>query len=146
MNHDTIADLVMEMIGHGMADDTDRTAEILTRIGNASTASEMYAVCCAIASTGTHALRRLYGVSAGASWALEENVPGVLTDDPPRAFGARFLVAYASGDRPTCAALYRAATLATDEEYIASVCALLAHVCGIARLAADELAAGRLPG
>ncbi|UZK54056.1 hypothetical protein NEH16_07745 [Streptomyces drozdowiczii] len=55
--------------------------------------------------------------------------------DPPKAFAVRFLTAYANGDHDTCLALFEAALHASDEQYVSSVCALLADVAGIYRLA-----------
>lgn len=65
---------------------------------------------------------------------------------PPQAFALRFLVAYSNGDTDTCSALFGAALSSGDEQYPASVCALLSVVADLVRLALAEKRAGRLPG
>lgn len=143
MNTDEATHLVTEMIGHAIAGESDRAADLLDRIGNASTPSQMYGVCCAFAEVGKAALTKIYGHRApdtarGDMWAMQEIAPGALDRDPPGAFAVRFMVAYANGDTDTSLALYDAALKAPGDNFAASICALLADVAGLARLALDQ--------
>ena len=103
----------------------------------------MYGVCCALAEAGSHMLRKIYGdqapkTSEDGMFVFQELQPGALADDPARTFSMRFLTAWANGDTGTTDALFSAATRASSEEYVDSVCALFADVVGITRLALDE--------
>ena len=87
-------------------------------------------------------LRKLYGdqapkTPADGMFVLQVD-PGAVGKDPAKAFSVRFLAAWANGDQDTCNALFTAATRASDEEYVDSVCALFADVVGITRLALNE--------
>lgn len=139
MDQTQTGDLVFEALAHAVAGNADEAATTLMTIGQASDNSVMYGVCCAIASAGTHALGLVYGDQAPTPgtgmYVLEELKPGAMEADPPKAFAVRFLTAYANGDTPTCLALFEAALHASDEQYVSSVCALLADVAGIYRLA-----------
>ncbi|MFG2763120.1 hypothetical protein [Streptomyces rubiginosohelvolus] len=143
MDQEKTGDLVFEAIAHAVAGNASEAATALMTIGQASDDNRMYGVCCAIASAGTHALGLVYGDRApkpGTSdmYVLQELVPGATVDDPPKAFAMRFLTAYANGDTETCLALFDAALRSSDDEYVSSVCALLADVAGIYRLALDR--------
>ncbi len=139
MDQTQTGDLVFEALAYAVDGNADAAATTLMKIGQASNNSVMYGVCCAIASAGTHALGLVYGDQAPTPgtgmYVLEELKPGAMEADPPKAFAVRFLTAYANGDTPTCLALFEAALHASDEEYVSSVCALLADVAGIYRLA-----------
>ncbi|WP_282686296.1 MULTISPECIES: hypothetical protein [unclassified Streptomyces] len=143
MAHDPTADLVFEALAHAIDGNASEAATALMTIGQASDDNRMYGVCCAIASAGTHALSLVYGDRApkpGTSdmYVLQELKPGAIDGDPPKAFAVRFLTAYANGDTATCMALFNAALRSSDDEYVSSVCALLADVAGIYRLALDR--------
>lgn len=139
--------LLEAAIGHAIDGDAEQAAHALQTIGEASNTHEMYGVCCGIATVGHHVLKLLYGPAAdGASWGMTELEPGALGKDPARQFAMRFLVAYSNGDTEMCLALYDATVRATDDEYVDSICALLATVAELARLALDEKRKGTLPG
>lgn len=147
MTEEETAALVMQAIGYAIDGDGERATSVLDTIAESSDNNRMYGVCCAIAAAGAQVLRLLYGSQApgpGDMWAFSELAPGSL-GDPAEAFATRFLVAYANGDTPTCLALYQAALKAGGIEYVDSVCALLANVAGLARLALAEKDARRLP-
>ena len=140
MDQKETGDLVFEAIAHAVAGNASEAATALMTIGQEADNSRMYGVCCAIASAGTHALGLVYGDRApvpGTSdmYVLQELKPGAASADPPKAFAVRFLTAYANGDTDTCMALFNAALRSSDEEFVDSVCALLADVAGIYRLA-----------
>ncbi|MQS14484.1 hypothetical protein F7Q99_20000 [Streptomyces kaniharaensis] len=150
MNDDQTVALIQQAIGSAAHGDIDTAARALESLGQASDNNRMYGVCCAIATTGTHTLRLLYGSQAptadnGAMWATTELTPGAFAADPAEAFAMRFLVAYSNGDTDTCLALFETALKAGGEQYVSSVCALLTAVAKLVRLALDEKAAGRLP-
>lgn len=143
MDHSQAAELITEALARAIANDTNGAATALETIGQQSDDNQMYGACCAISSAGVHFLKQIYGARAAAMakndmWVLEELEPGALAGNPPKAFAVRFLIAYANGDTSTCLALYNTALKASGEEYVASVCALLADVAGIARLALEE--------
>ncbi|MBT2379006.1 hypothetical protein J7E90_17030 [Streptomyces sp. ISL-111] len=143
MDQQQTGDLVFEALAHAVDGNAAEAATALMTIGQASDNSVMYGVCCAIASAGTHALGLVYGDRApkpGTTdmYVLQELEPGAIEADPPKAFAVRFLTAYANGDTDTCLALFDAALRASDDEYVSSVCALLADVAGIYRLALDR--------
>lgn len=148
MNSDTAANLIFEALAHAVAGNGDEAAHRLITIGAQSDTNQMYGVCCAIASAGEHMLCQIYGDRAprpehGEMWALQQMQPGALDDDPPKAFAARFLVAHCNRDTETALALFQAALESDDDQYVASVGALLATVAGISRLAIDEKKGGR---
>lgn len=143
MDTDTAAELVMEALAHAVAGEADEASMALMTLGTRGDGNLMYGVCCALASAGEHFLRQFYGDRApqrGADdlWVIEQLQPGVLADDPPKAFAMRFLVASANQDTATCLALYEAAYGASDDEYVDSIGALLATVAGIGRLAIEK--------
>ncbi|MCX4601182.1 hypothetical protein OG402_11855 [Streptomyces anulatus] len=143
MNQSETGDLVFEAIAQAVAGNASEAATALMTIGQNADTNLMYGVCCAIASAGTHALELVYGDRApkhGTSdmYVLQELEPGAIGADPPKAFAVRFLTAYANGDTDTCLALFEAALRSSDDEYVSSVCALLADVAGIYRLALDR--------
>ncbi|MFD5938308.1 hypothetical protein [Streptomyces griseus] len=143
MDQERTAELVLEAIAHAVDGNAAEAATTLTTIGQNADNNLMYGVCCAIASAGTHALSLIYGDQApvpGTSdmYVLQELEPGALEDDPPKAFAARFLTARANGDEATCMALYGAALSSDGDQYVESMCALLANVAGIYRLALDR--------
>ncbi|MFD7996876.1 hypothetical protein [Streptomyces mexicanus] len=146
MNLDDTAALVFEALAHAVAGNADEAARHLTTIGTNSDDNRMYGVCCAIAAAGEHALRQIYGDRAprrelGDMWALEQIGAATVEDAPAQAFAARFLVAYSNGDKPTTLALFQAAL--DSEQYVESVCALLATVAGISRLALQQKGGSR---
>ncbi len=143
MDQKQTGDLVFEALAQAVDGNAGEAATALMTIGQASDDNRMYGVCCAIASAGTHALALVYGDRApkpGTSdmYVLQELEPGAIEADPPKAFAVRFLTAYANGDTDTCLALFDAALRSSDDEYVSSVCALLADVAGIYRLALDR--------
>lgn len=143
MDNREASTLVLDAIGYAVAGDTERAADTITTLGSQSDANLMYGACCALAEAGKLALQQIYGDQAarpesGDMWVFEEMEPGALADDPPKAFAMRFLIAYCNGDRDTTLALWGASLKASDEEHVASVCALLVDVAGITRLALDQ--------
>ncbi|MEU0356540.1 hypothetical protein [Streptomyces cyaneofuscatus] len=143
MDQQQIGELVFEALAQSVAGNASEAATALMTIGQNADNSLMYGVCCAIASAGKRALGLIYGDRApvpGTSdmYVLQELVPGATEDDPPKAFAMRFLTAYANGDLVTCMALFDAALHSDGDQYVDSVCALLADVAGIYRLALDR--------
>jgi hypothetical protein len=135
--------LIYEALAHGVAGDADTAISKLNSVCENADGPRMYGVCCALAEAGAHMLRRLYGDQAPASpdegiFILQELQPGAVDDDPAKAFSVRFLTAWANGDRETTDALFTAATHASNEQYIDSVCALFADVIGITRVALEQ--------
>ncbi|QCX81099.1 hypothetical protein C9F11_37580 [Streptomyces sp. YIM 121038] len=135
--------LVFDAIAYGVAGDSERAADNLTKLGIQGDNRLMYAACCSIAEAGKLMLVRLNGgrvvsPEQGDMWVLEQLQPGALDRDPAGAFAVRFLIAHANGDHSTTQALFAAAVRAHGEQYIDSVCALLADVVGITRLALDQ--------
>lgn len=149
MTREERAQLIYEALGHAVNGDAERAADLLVRIGCSSTPTDMFGVCCGLAHAGKHVLGKLgltVDLAAGDVMALIPTAAnGQLPDDPAGLFSTRFLVAYCNDDYPTCNALFDTALRAHPDEYVASVCALLANVAGLARLANAELSAGRLP-
>lgn len=143
MDTDEASTLVFEAIAYAVAGDAERAASNLTTLGENSDDNRMYGVCCAIASAGKHMLGLIYGDQAaqperGDMWVLQQLEPGALDRDPPKAFAARFLIAYCNDDEATTLALFQAALHSAGDQYVDSVCALLADVAGIARLALKQ--------
>jgi hypothetical protein len=148
MNLDTTAEIVFEALAHAVAGNAEEASRHLIKIGTNSDNNRMYGVCCAIASAGEHMLRQIYGDRApkterGDMWVLQQLQPGALDDDPPKAFAARFLVAYSNGDTDTALALFQTALESDDDQYVASIGALLATVAGVSRLAIEQKKGGR---
>lgn len=144
MDTDTASQLVYEALAHGVAGDTEGAFTKLNAVCETADSPRMYGVCCGLAETGAHMLRKLYGDHAPKTpedgmFILQELEPGAVDKDPAKAFSVRFLTAWANGDQDTTDALFTAATHASDEQYIDSVCALFADVVGITRLALNEL-------
>ncbi|MCI3153197.1 hypothetical protein ELQ39_15800 [Streptomyces sp. GB4-14] len=145
MDQDQLGQLVIRAFNAAVDRDLDRIADALDTIGNTGDPFDMYAACCGFAEIGKGALKKIYGDRAprpdqGDMWVIEELQPGSLSNHPPKAFAARFLIAYCNDDRETPPALFRAALEAGPEQYVDSLCALLADVAGIARLALDQTA------
>lgn len=144
MDTDTASQLIYEALAHAVAGDTEGAFDRLNSVCEQADRPRMYGVCCGLAEAGAHMLRKLYGDRAPKTpedgmFVLHELQPGAVDKDPAKAFSIRFLTAWANGDRDTTDALFTAATRASDEQYVDSVCALFADVVGICRLALDEL-------
>ena len=143
MNDRQLSELVMKALGSAIAKDGDGAVTAVLTMGENSTDNQMYGVCCAFAEAGVHVLKKLYGeraadITQGDMWVLGELKPGAFADDPHKAFSLRFLTSYANNDRDNTLALYQAALDSGGESYVQSVCALLATVSGLARLALSE--------
>lgn len=143
MSTEDASKLIFEALAHGVAGDGDTAINKLNSVCENADGPRMYGVCCALAEAGSHMLRKVYGdqapkTSEDGMFVFQELQPGALADDPPKAFSMRFLTAWANGDTDTTNALFTAATRASNEQYIDSVCALFADVIGITRLALDE--------
>lgn len=143
MNDDRLAELVQTAFHFAYEADADRVATCLDEIGNSGDPFDMYKACCGFAAIGHAALTKIYGERApdrarGDMWVIEELQPGALSDDPPKAFAARFLIAYCNDDKDTAPALWRAAVEAGGVQYVDSVCHLVADVAGLARLALEK--------
>jgi hypothetical protein len=135
--------LIYEALAHGVAGDGDTAIDKLNTVCEDADGPRMYGVCCALAEAGAHMLRRVYGDKAPKTpddgmWIMQELRPGDTDNDPAKTFSMRFLIAWANGDQDTTDALFTAATHASNEQYIDSVCALFADVIGITRLAMDQ--------
>ncbi|MFI1165587.1 hypothetical protein ACH4UM_18725 [Streptomyces sp. NPDC020801] len=142
MNDERLTQLVRDAFHFAVDADAESVATILGEIGTSGDPFDMYKACCGFAEIGRAALTKLYGDRApdrsrGDMFYIEE-LQGSLTDDPPKAFAARFLIAYCNDDKDTAPALFRAALEAGGVQYVDSVCALVADVAGIARLALDQ--------
>ncbi|MFF1958005.1 hypothetical protein ACFVWX_13565 [Streptomyces sp. NPDC058220] len=128
--------LVFNALAHAVAGDSDAAATSLESLGTQSDNHQMYGVCCAIAEVGKRMMQRLFGEQPTDSMVvLQELKPGAAMADPHRAFALRFLTAYANDDRDMTLALFDTALAAGGEQYVESVCALLAEVAGLCRLA-----------
>lgn len=143
MDRDHLAHLVQTAVFCAVDNDAAGASDALAEISGSGDPFDMYAACCGIAEIGKGALKKLYGDRApdpakGDMWFVQELQPGALSDDPPKAFAARFLIAYANGDDKMCPALFRAALEADGVQYVDSLCALLSDVAGIARLALKQ--------
>ena len=143
MSTEDASQLIFEALAHGVAGEADTAIDKLNSVCEDADGPRMYGVCCALAETGAHMLRRVYGDTAPKTpedgmWIMQELAPGAMDGDPAKAFSMRFLIAWANGDRDTANALFTAATRASSEQYIDSVCALFADVIGITRLALDQ--------
>ena len=143
MSTEDASQLIFEALAHGVAGESDTAIDKLNSVCEGADSPRMYGVCCALAETGAHMLRRIYGDKAPKTpdegmFVLQELQPGATDNDPAKAFSMRFLIAWANGDRDTANALFTAATRASSEQYIDSVCALFADVIGITRLALDQ--------
>lgn len=142
MDDTATSQLAYDALARAVAGDAAGAATALQTIGQNSDEHRMYSVCCGFAEAGRLMLQRLYGDEAptpgNGMYVLDELVPGAAQQDPPKAFAMRFLVAHANGHADTTLALFKAAAAASDEEYVDSVCALLADVAGITRLALKE--------
>ncbi|MFD6375404.1 hypothetical protein [Streptomyces sp. KR2] len=136
MNTDQTAEAVFEMLAHAVAGNTEQVGRLLESIGTQSDGDRMYGVCCALAEAGKQALYKVFGEQPPEHmWALGERSPGALAADPAKGFAARFLIAYANDDRDTTLALFQAALHTDGDQYVDSVCALLAQVASLCRLA-----------
>ena len=143
MNTEETSQAIFEALAHGVAQDTEAAFSKLNAACETADGPRMYGICCALAETGAHMLRSIYGDQAPKSpedgmFVLHELRPGTTRDDPEAMFAMRFLTAWANGDTDTTDALFTAATRASSEQYIGSVCALFADVVGIARLALEQ--------
>lgn len=146
MEHDLMVRLIQQTLVAAMDGDTERAATTIQQLGDGTDAAGMYTVCRAFGMAAKHALEMLYGQQPkDAQWFLRAVHPGVFDKDPAQTFSARFIVAYANDDTDTCLALYRAATHASDEQYVDSVLALLKDTAMLLKLAEEEKNAGRLP-
>jgi hypothetical protein len=117
------ADLIMLALTHAMDRNGREATQILARIGDNSDNADMYGVCRALASAVEQVLPRIFGALVPDTiWAFQ-----VLGDapDPAQLFAARFIIANANHDIPTCVALFRAAAEAGSAEYTDSIAALL---------------------
>jgi hypothetical protein len=143
MSTEDASKLIFEALAHGVAGESDTAIDKLNSVCGDADGPRMYGVCCALAEAGAHMLRRVYGDKAPKTpedgmWIMQELHPGAMDDDPAEAFAMRFLIAWANGDQDTTDALFTAASHASNEEYIDSVCALFVDVIGITRLALDQ--------
>jgi len=143
VNDAVAAELIFEALAHGVAGDADTAIGKLNTVCEGADGPRIYGVCCALAEAGAHMLRRIYGDKAPKTpedgmFVLQELQPGAMNDDPAKAFAVRFLIAWTNGDRDTTNALFTAATRASNEQYIDSVCALFVDVIGITRLAVEQ--------
>lgn len=143
MTDEQATQAIWDMIGHAIEGRGEQAARALMRLGQDSDSPRMYGICCAIAEVGKVALRQLYPHMtwgrSGHMWAMQQLAPG----DPADVWAARFLVAYANGDRANTNALYDTACAGTDDEYGQSVCALLATVAGVCITARREKDGGQ---
>lgn len=143
LSTDDASQLIYEALAHGVAGDGDTAFDKLNSVCEDADQPRMYGVCCGLAEAGAHMLRRIYGDKAPKTpddgmFILQELEPGAVGKDPAKAFSIRFLTAWANGDTDSTDALFTAATHASNEQYIDSVCALFADVIGITRLALDQ--------
>jgi hypothetical protein len=143
VNEAAAAQLIFEALAHGVSGDADTAIDKLNTVCEGADGPRVYGVCCSLAEAGAHMLRRIYGDRAPKSpedgmYVLQELQPGAMNGDPAKTFAVRFLIAWANDDRDTTHALFTAATRASNEQYIDSVCALFADVVGLTRLALDQ--------
>ncbi|BBB01025.1 hypothetical protein RVR_8257 [Actinacidiphila reveromycinica] len=132
MTDEQATQAVWDLMGHAIEGRGEQAARLLAEIGADSDGPRMYGICCAIAEIGKATLRQLYphmtwGPS-GYMWAMQQLGPG----SPADVWAARFLVAYADGDKANANALWSAATAASGDEHVDSICALVTTVAGLA--------------
>lgn len=144
MDPKKLSTLVMDALACAMSNNPAGATDALTEIDNSGDPFDMYAACCAFARVGKTALTKIYGersadLSGGDMWTLHDLTPGA-PNDPAETFANRFLVAHCNDDKDMAPALYRTALEAAGEQYVDSVCALLANVAGLYRLAVAKTA------
>src|SRR5690554_5019115 len=110
MDRDQLGQPVIRAFNAAVDRDLSGVADALDAIGTTGDPFDMYAACCGFAEIGKGALKKIYGDRAprpeqGDMWVIEEMQPGALSDDPPKAFAARFLIAYCNDDKKTAPAL-----------------------------------------
>ncbi|WP_233646756.1 hypothetical protein [Streptomyces sp. BSE6.1] len=140
MDQSELADLTTTALARAVDGDDDGAAMTVCEIGIRSSPDQfdVYKACCGFAEAGRQALVKLYGgrvpdPARGETWAM---LPlGAGEADAPDTFSMRFLVAFANGDQPTMLALWRAALLADNDQYVASVASLLRDVATLVRKA-----------
>jgi hypothetical protein len=139
MDRNRLSGLVMQATACAMENDLDGATNALTQIGTSGDPFDMYAACCGFAEVGKTALTRIYGKRAATPgngmWAMQELKPGT---DPADTFANRFLIAYCNDDKDMAPVLFRTAVQSAGDQYVDSVCALLANVTGLSRLALDK--------
>lgn len=140
MDTEEATQLTFKALALAVADERDQVADVLDALGHGCTDNQMYGVCLGFANAGKQMLERLHGARigpGGSMVALRELVPGAAELDPPQAFAVRFFAAASNGDDAMTLALFNAAVHVGGEQYVDSVCALLASVAGICRLALE---------
>ncbi|MFF8447905.1 hypothetical protein ACF06Q_09410 [Streptomyces leeuwenhoekii] len=142
MDQARLYELTMRAIGCALAQDAEGATDAMVEIGQNGTWHDVYGSCCAYAEVGKAALVKFYGdqapdLSRGDMWALEQ-LPGKTPTDPYETFAIRFIVAYANDDRDGAFALFRAALASSDEDYVASVAALLTTAASLANSALEH--------
>lgn len=135
--------MVYDALAAAVSDDIETSSGLLERLGADSDDDRMYGICCSIADAGLRVLTRMFGDRApdlerGGMWTIQQFRTGALEDDPAQAFSLRFLVAYCNDDRATTIALYNTALKAGGDEFVRSVCTLLADVAGLCRSALEQ--------
>lgn len=96
-------------------------ATIVNAVALNGTGHSLYAACCTWAGSAEVALERVHGPIGDNVWSFTAD-PG---DGPAETFARRFITAYGNDDPDTTVALFRAAAAAGDEQFSASLSALL---------------------
>lgn len=138
MDQDRLHQLTMDALSAAVLKDADRASDAITEIGASGDPFDMYAACCGFAEIAKRAMTKALGqkpdLAAGDMWILEDLKPSSPDKNPAETFAVRFMTAYANDDKDTVPALYRTALEAGPEQFVDSVCALLANAADLHRL------------
>jgi hypothetical protein len=131
-----LADLVMTALADAIEGDVDAAATAVCTIGERSGPGQfdVYAACCGFAGAAKQALVKLSGgkepdASLGQMWGMQ-SLPGA---DAAQLWAMRFIVAYCNDDKDQALALWRTVLNQTDEDYVASVAAVLSTAASLWR-------------
>ncbi|CAL9609329.1 hypothetical protein SUDANB1_05592 [Streptomyces sp. enrichment culture] len=136
MDSKELEGLVSAALVAAIEGDADAAATAVCTLGERSGRDqfEVYAACCAFAEAAKQALVKIYDdqvpdVSRGEMWSMHQ-LPGA---DAAETWAMRFVVAYSNDDKPQAMALWRTALNQTDEDYVASVAAVLSTAASLWR-------------
>jgi hypothetical protein len=119
----TLSMAALQYARNGAAESAALIIEALAGTGDPR---DLYAACCGWAGSSEVALEMIHGErSSTGMWTPQEIHPGELTDQPERAFAARFISAYSNGDSATTEALFVAALKANSDQLAGSLGSLL---------------------
>jgi hypothetical protein len=133
MDHDERVNLTAHAFARTLAGNTFEAAETVDRILSHSDFHQMFAVCCAWASAGAHALRVKYPARGLGPNGFMHLAPDLgcnvdpQADGPFRIFARRFIVAFTNRDHSMQRDLFTVAHESAGDQFARSVAALLAE-------------------